>query len=66
MSKMKNRKPTPQPPRWFWLENDGCWFCKNRNGCRNCKILKKQKAAEKNKLNKKEKRKIKSLKYEGD
>ena len=66
MSKKKNRKPTPQPPKWFWYDNDSCWNCENRNGCRNCKILKEQKAAEKEKLNKKEKQKIKMLKYEGE
>ena len=25
------RKMRPQPPRWWTLDNDNCWFCKNRN-----------------------------------
>ena len=39
MGKAK-RKPRPQPPRYFWLDADGCWFCKNLNGCGGCKVLK--------------------------
>lgn len=34
------RKP-PQMPRWYWLDTDGCWFCKNRNACSNCSIVKR-------------------------
>jgi len=37
---MKKRKPIPSPPKWFYLETDNCWFCKNRNNCHNCKVLK--------------------------
>lgn len=53
MGKAK-RKPRPQPPHHFWLDVDGCWFCKNRNNCNNCKVLKRQRAKdrEKNKKNK--------------
>ena len=40
MSK-KIRKPRPQPPRHAWLDLDGCWFCKNRNGCSGCKVMKR-------------------------
>lgn len=37
------RKMHPQPPRWWTLDNDNCWFCKkNRNNCGNCKLLKEQ------------------------
>jgi len=25
----------------FWLDLDGCWLCKNRRNCGNCKVLKK-------------------------
>jgi hypothetical protein len=39
MSK-KQRKPRPEPPKWFWLETDNCWNCKNKNNCNGCKILK--------------------------
>lgn len=28
-------------PHWFWLSIDNCWFCKNRNGCSNCSVIKK-------------------------
>ena len=43
MSKIKYRKARPQPPKYFWLDADNCWFCegKNRNGCNGCKVLKK-------------------------
>ena len=43
MGKAK-RKPRPQPPYYFWLDADGCWFCKNKNNCNNCKALKRQRA----------------------
>ena len=36
MGKAK-RKPRPAMPRWYWLGQDGCWFCKNRNNCNKCK-----------------------------
>lgn len=29
MGKAK-RKQRPQPPWWWNLDNDNCWFCKNR------------------------------------
>ena len=25
----KKRKMRPEPPKHFWLDVDGCWFCKN-------------------------------------
>ena len=34
------RKPKPEPPKWFFYDNDNCWFCDNRNGCSSCKKLK--------------------------
>lgn len=43
------RKPRPQPPKWVWLDLDGCWFCKNKRNCGNCKVLKKIVANEKRK-----------------
>lgn len=41
MSKIKYRKARSQPPRYYWLDTDNCWFCKNKNGCNGCKVLKK-------------------------
>ena len=39
--KKKYRKPRPQPPRWFWWDNDNCWDCKyNHNKCNSCERLK--------------------------
>lgn len=35
------RKPRPSIPNWAWLDRDGCWFCKNRNNCNQCKANKK-------------------------
>jgi hypothetical protein len=43
MGKVK-RKMRPQPPKWWMVDNDNCWFCKNRNNCGSCKLLKKQAA----------------------
>lgn len=40
--KNKKRKQRPQPSRDFWLNTDCCWFCKNRNGCGGCKVLKRE------------------------
>lgn len=31
------RKPRPSMPYWYWLGQDGCWFCKHRNNCSQCK-----------------------------
>ena len=39
--KIKYRKQRPSPPKWYWLESDNCWFCKNRSACGGCKILKR-------------------------
>ena len=39
MTKAK-RKPRPAMPEWFWLGQDGCWFCASRN-CNSCGVLKR-------------------------
>ena len=39
----------PQPPWWWTLDNDNCWFCKNRNNCGSCKSLKEQRTIERKK-----------------
>lgn len=39
MGKAK-RKPRPSQPKWFWYGMDGCWACKNRNNCNQCKLSK--------------------------
>lgn len=31
------RKPRPSMPRWWWIDRDGCWGCKNTNNCNQCK-----------------------------
>ena len=54
MSK-KWRKCRPSPPPYLFFENDGCWFCKNPNGCSGCKVLKEAVALQK-KNKRKEKR----------
>ena len=28
-------------PGWYWLDQDGCWFCKNQNNCNSCKANRK-------------------------
>lgn len=40
VAKRKYRNP-PSMPHWFWLDMDNCWFCKNRNDCSNCSVIKK-------------------------
>ena len=62
MSKKKIfRKPNLQPPKWFWLDTDGCWDCNcNHHGCRNCKRLKEMRKIERDKRERKEKQKIQS------
>lgn len=35
------RKKIPSPPKWFELDTDNCYMCKNRKGCHGCKFLKK-------------------------
>lgn len=36
----RKRKPKPEPPKWFFYDNDNCWFCSNRNNCGSCHLLK--------------------------
>lgn len=38
---MARRKPRPSMPYWYWLGQDGCWFCKNRRNCNSCGIIRK-------------------------
>ena len=58
MSKKKIfRKPKPQPPKWFWLDIDGCWDCNCGN---NCKRLKEMRKIERDRRERKEKQKIQS------
>lgn len=40
MGKNAKRKPRPQPPKWYWLDSDNCYFCKKRNNCNSCRVLK--------------------------
>ena len=37
---MGRRKKRPEPPKYFWYDVDGCWFCKKKNACGGCKVLK--------------------------
>lgn len=37
MGKAK-RKARPAMPIWWWWGQDGCWACKARNNCSQCKI----------------------------
>lgn len=62
MSKKKIfRKPSPQPPNWFWWDTDNCWDCNcDHKGCRNCKRLKEMRKIERDKRERKEKQKIQS------
>lgn len=42
MGKAK-RKPKPSMPHWYWLGQDGCWFCprkKYRKACGGCSVIK--------------------------
>lgn len=38
---MGRRKKRPEPSHHFWLDTDGCWFCKKKNACGGCKVLKR-------------------------
>lgn len=61
MGKAKH-KPTPQPPRWYWREVDGCWWCEyaiSQKGCSNCKYLKAQRNEEREKRKRKVKNELK-------
>jgi hypothetical protein len=51
------RKPRPSPPRWFFWDNDNCWFCKNRRNCGNCSLCKKVNKKQQERRDRKEKQK---------
>lgn len=57
MGKAK-RKPRPSPARYYWWISDGCWDCKDRNNCNQCKRMKEQVAEEKQKRKRKEKERL--------
>lgn len=40
MGKAKH-KARPSMPLYYWLEQDGCWYCKDRNNCNQCKAIRK-------------------------
>lgn len=40
----KKRKMRPEPPLWFTLDTDNCWFCECRKSCNGCKLLKELEA----------------------
>lgn len=50
------RKVRPQPPHHIWWEVDGCWFCKKKNACGGCKVMKEYVAVQKEKQKRKDKR----------
>lgn len=61
MAKEIRRKPTPEPPKWFWWANDDCWDCnRKRHGCRGCKRLKEMRAEERERRERKEKSRLHS------
>ena len=55
---MGRRKKRPEPPKYFWYDVDGCWFCKKKNACGVCKVLKEY-IADKQTSPKKSRREIK-------
>lgn len=59
-----SRKPRPSMPNWYWLDQDGCWFChgKKRNNCNQCKWLKKTSAEIKMKRRTQERQKLRKMK----
>lgn len=57
------RKPRPSPAKWYWWDSDNCYGCKNRNNCNQCKILKRQRAYERDKRKRKEENRIKVSSY---
>ncbi len=53
--RIKRRKMHPEPPRWFYLNYDGCWWCKgNFSACSGCghmrKKMKTKRSIERDKL----------------
>lgn len=55
-----SRKPRPAAPHWWWLDADGCWFCKTKNNCNSCYYTRSFK---KNKQKKIEKERCKDDSY---
>ena len=41
MGKAK-RKTRPSMPFWWWLDQDECWYYKNKNNCNQCKSARKK------------------------
>ncbi len=39
------RKPKPSMPGWWWMGQDGCWFCKHKNNCNQCKAARADKTS---------------------
>lgn len=53
--RIKRRKMHPEPPRWFHLDNDCCWWCKkNYLSCSGCgrmrKLMETKRSIERDKL----------------
>ena len=55
------RKPRPSVPLWVFFDLDGCWLCKNRNNCNNCKIMKEYNAEFRARRKRKDKNLFKKL-----
>ena len=59
--KVKFRKLVPSPAKWYMIDTDNCYGCKNRNNCNHCKLLLQHNAIMNKKRDRKEKQKIKQL-----
>lgn len=55
-----SRKPRPAAPNYRYWDTDGCWFCKNRNGCGSCKVNKQYVAKQKQKRDREFKRQMRN------
>lgn len=58
------RKPRPSPPKWFFWDNDNCWFCNNRRNCNSCHLCKEYDTIQKKRKLRKEKQKLKKQDYD--
>ena len=58
------RKPLPSPPKWFFWDNDYCWFCHNRRNCGNCHLCKESNIKQKDRQKRKEKQKLQNSNYD--
>ncbi len=63
MSKAKC-KPRPSVPHWWWLDSDGCWWCKNPQNCNGCSFLRKAQKEERRKVIKQNRKTVKD--YDND